>query len=44
MNQSALETALNDLVAAARAAGLPTGTIVATLEIVRDIARDEDDG
>jgi hypothetical protein len=44
MNQSALETALNDLVAAARKAGLTTDTIVATLEIVREIAKDEDDG
>lgn len=44
MNQSALETALNDLVAAARAAGLATTVIVATLEIVRQVAQDEDDG
>jgi hypothetical protein len=44
MNQSALETTLNDLVAAARQAGLSTQTIVATLQIVTEVAKDEDDG
>ncbi len=43
MNQSALETALNDLVATARAAGLDKDTILATLEIVIEATKDEDD-
>ncbi len=43
MNQSFLETALNDLIASARAAGLDTDTILATLEIAIYALKEETD-
>lgn len=43
MNQSFLETTLIDLIASARAAGLDTDTILATLAIAIDIVEEETD-